>query len=62
MKRVQIDCKLSRLYTRAKFALVLIALATLCSSAVAQENTAEDWNKKGQASYKNESFADAPKP
>ncbi len=59
MKRVQIDCKLSRLYTKAKFALVLIALATLCSSAVAQENTAEDWNKKGQASYKNESFADA---
>ncbi|MFA6373939.1 MAG: hypothetical protein WCW68_15075, partial [Methanothrix sp.] len=59
MKRVQIDCKLSRLYTKAKFALVLIALATLCSSAVAQENTAEDWNKKGQELMENDSHEEA---
>jgi len=59
MKRVQIDCKLSRLYTKAKFVLVLIVMAALCASTLAQENTAEGWIKKGQASYKNESFTDA---
>ncbi len=43
----------------AKFAIALMALAALCTCAAAQENTAEGWIKKGQASYRNESFADA---
>lgn len=47
---------------RAKFALVLIALATLCSSVMAQENTAEDWSKKGEDElFNNSSFEGALK-
>jgi len=48
MKRVQIDCKLSRLYTKAKFVLVLIVMAALCASTLAQENTAEGWIKRAR--------------
>jgi len=60
MKRLlQIDCKLSKLHTRAKFALVLIALATLCASAVAQVNSAEDWFNRGQELMGNESYEEA---
>ena len=32
---------------KARFVIVLMALAVLCVSAVAQENTAEDWLKRG---------------
>jgi len=61
MKRVQIDCKLPKLYARAKFALVLIALATLCASALAQEETADSWFKKGQELGRNGSYEEAVK-
>ncbi|MFA7375598.1 MAG: tetratricopeptide repeat protein, partial [Methanothrix soehngenii] len=32
---------------KARFVIALLAVATLCASAIAQENTAEDWYKKG---------------
>jgi len=32
---------------KARFIIALLAVATLCASAIAQENTAEDWYKKG---------------
>jgi len=35
------------LWTRARLALILIALAVMCASAMAQENTADGWYKKG---------------
>lgn len=49
MKRVQIDCKPSKLHARAKFALVLITLAALWASALAQEETADSWYKKARS-------------
>lgn len=58
-RRVQIDSKLSKLYVRAKFVLVLIALATLWASALAQENTAEDWYKKGTELFENRSWEES---
>lgn len=39
--------KLPKFAGRARFALAMIALAMLCVSALAQENTANDWYKKG---------------
>jgi len=39
--------KLSKAIVGAKLALALLALAMLCISAIAQENTAEGWYKKG---------------
>ncbi|MCK9566752.1 MAG: tetratricopeptide repeat protein [Methanothrix sp.] len=61
MKRVQIDCKLSKLYARSKFILILIALATLWPSALAQEETADSWFKKGQELGRNGSYEEAVK-
>ncbi len=40
---------------------VLVVLSTLCISAVAQENTAEGWYKKGQELDRNGSFDEAVK-
>lgn len=54
-----IDRKLSRWLARAKFALVLIALVTLCSSAMAEEPTAEDLVKKGRSLMGNLSHQEA---
>lgn len=51
-----IDPKLSKLKMRTKLALVLIALATLCASALAEEETAESWYKKGYDLYYHESY------
>lgn len=58
-RRVQIDCKLSKLHARAKFVLALIALTTFCASALAQENTAEDWFNRGQEQFRNHSYEEA---
>lgn len=51
-----IDQKLSKLRMGAKLALVLMILATLCASALAQEETAESWYKKGHDLYHQESY------
>ena len=41
---------------KARFAIALLAIAMLCAVAVAQENTAEDWFKKGQELDRNGSY------
>ena len=46
---------------KARFVIVLMALAVLFVSAVAQENTAEGWFKKGQELFRNGSYDDAVK-
>ena len=44
---------------KAEFTVALLAVAMLCTSAVAQENTAEDWFNKGQEQFRNHSYEDA---
>lgn len=44
---------------KSRFATALLALAMLCVCAVAQENTAEDWYKKGQDLSRNGSYEEA---
>ncbi len=44
---------------KAIFVVALLALAMLCASALAQENTAEDWYQKGQELARNGSLLDA---
>jgi tetratricopeptide (TPR) repeat protein len=51
--------KLPKFAGRARFALVMIALVTLCTSVVAQENTAEDWFNKGYELFHQESFKES---
>lgn len=53
--------RLSILRGGARFAIVLMALATLCLPAVAQESTAQDWYQKGQDLARNGSLLDAVK-
>lgn len=60
-RRVQIGGKLSKFYARSKFALVLIALATLCAPALSQEETEDSWFKKGQELGRNGSYEEAVK-
>jgi len=43
------------------FVIALLAIATLCASAMAQENTAEDWYKKGLELDKKGSYEEAVK-
>ena len=43
----------------AKFAIALIALATLCTCAAAQGDTAEDWHQQGQELMENGSYEEA---
>lgn len=52
-------CRPQRLSAGVKFGIVLIALAALCTSAAAQENTAQDWYQKGQDLARNGSLLDA---
>jgi tetratricopeptide (TPR) repeat protein len=59
MKRVQIDCIRSKLCAREKFVLILVALAALWASALAQEVNADSWYKKGQELTENESYEEA---
>ena len=56
-----IDQKLSKLRMGAKLALVLMTLATLCVSAMAQENRADGWYKKSQELQRNGSYDEAVK-
>ncbi|NLX39987.1 MAG: tetratricopeptide repeat protein [Methanothrix sp.] len=52
--------RLPSMRTRASGPLIaLIALAALCSCALAQENTAEDWFNRGQELMDNESYEEA---
>jgi tetratricopeptide (TPR) repeat protein len=51
-----IDQKLSKLRMGTKLALVLMVFATLCASALAQEETAESWYKQGYDLYHQESY------
>ncbi|MFZ3049862.1 MAG: tetratricopeptide repeat protein [Methanothrix sp.] len=44
---------------KTRFAIALLALAMLCASSLAQENTAEDWYKKGRDLAKNGSYEEA---
>lgn len=44
---------------KVRFVIALLAVATLCASAMAQENIAEDWYKKGIELYYQESFEEA---
>ena len=44
---------------KAVFAIALLAIAMLCASAMAQENTADDWYKKGRDLAKNGSYEEA---
>ena len=43
---------------RARFAIIVLAMAVFCACAVAQE-TAEDWYKKGQGLYMSQSPQEA---
>ena len=47
------------LQIKTRFALALIAIAMLCASSLAQENTADDWYKKGRDLAKNGSYEEA---
>ncbi len=47
------------LQMKTRFAIALLALAMLCASSLAQENTAEDWYKKGRDLAKNGSYEEA---
>jgi tetratricopeptide (TPR) repeat protein len=44
---------------KAGFAIVLLLLAMLCASAMAQEDTAEDWFNRGQELFRNHSYEEA---
>jgi len=44
---------------KAEFTVALLAAAMLCVSAMAQENTAEDWFSKGQELQRNDSHEEA---
>ena len=44
---------------KAVFAIALLAVAMLCASALAQEETADSWYKKGQELMENESYQEA---
>ncbi|MFZ2472365.1 MAG: hypothetical protein WAW52_10545 [Methanothrix sp.] len=44
---------------KARFAVALLAIAMLCACALAQEETAEDWSKKGQELRMNGSLEEA---
>lgn len=47
-KAKQIDNRTPKTVVVSKLFLAMIALVALCASAVAQENTAEEWYKKGR--------------
>jgi superkiller protein 3 len=51
----------SKIVVGAKYVLALLALATLCVCAAAQEETAESWFKKGQELGRNGSYEEAVK-
>lgn len=53
------DNKLPKLVVRSRFAIAILSLAVLCTSAMAQNNTAEDWYKKGLELNRNGSLEDA---
>jgi len=53
------DNKLLKSIIRAKFFLIMMALAALCISVAAQEKTAEDWFNKGQELFRNGSQEEA---
>ena len=44
---------------KARFAIALLAIAMLCVCAIAQENAAEDWYKKGRDLSRNGSYEEA---
>ncbi len=44
---------------KRKFAIALLMLAMLCTSALAQEETAEDWFNRGQELFRNHSYEEA---
>ncbi len=46
---------------KLKFAIAMLAIATLCASAMAQENTANGWLKKGYELMGNGSYEEATK-
>jgi tetratricopeptide (TPR) repeat protein len=52
-------CRPLKLNAGVKFGIVLMALAALCTSAAAEENTAEDWYQKGQDLWANGSLSEA---
>ena len=51
--------RLPKFALKARFALVMIALAVLCVSALAQENTVGSWIKEGQDLVANQSYEEA---
>ncbi|MCX6673380.1 MAG: tetratricopeptide repeat protein [Methanothrix sp.] len=53
--------KIAKIVVGSKLALVLLALATLCVCAVAQDETADEWYKKGRDLDRNESYEEAVK-
>jgi tetratricopeptide (TPR) repeat protein len=46
---------------KTRFVIALLALAMLCICGIAQENTAEDWYKKGRDLSRNGSYEEAVK-
>ena len=46
---------------KARFAIVMLVIAMLCASAMAQDNTTESWFKKGQELGRNGSYEEAVK-
>jgi len=46
---------------KVKFAIALLAISMLCASAVAQEETADSWMKKGYELMGNRSYEEAIK-
>lgn len=53
--------KLPKFIVRARFSLVMIALFAICISAMAQENTTENWYRKCQELNNNGSYEEAVK-
>ncbi|MCX6678395.1 MAG: tetratricopeptide repeat protein [Methanothrix sp.] len=53
--------KIAKIVVGSKLALVLLALATLCVCAVAQDETADEWYKKGRDLDRNGSYEEAVK-
>ena len=59
MKRKKTLGAVEKAIARAKLMLALVALIMLCNYAMAQENTADDWYKKGTELFENRSWEES---
>jgi tetratricopeptide (TPR) repeat protein len=56
---VRVDNIFPRSIARTRYLLFLMALAALCTNVMAQENTADDWYKKGTELFENCSWEES---